>query len=774
MRLAFLFLLALNVLTSSAQNALLTLRPPYAPRPTDRYFTNQWHLDQRDADGVRYGVDLNARGAWTETTGEGVIVAVCDDGVDFAHRDLASNLLPALSFDFELGTTNGAHRTDSDLHGTCTAGVIAAALNGIGAVGVAPGAKLASWHIYPTNTLARRSVILPEKMAKVFTYQNDTIAIQMHNWSETRTRFSVFAQTPVESEAISNAVTFGRRGKGVVIVRPAGNLHSDPNTGEWLGRNVNDDAFASDPRVITAAAARNDGRVTSYSGRGAPVLVAGLSGDLNFGFPNIFTTDRIGIKGLNQISFPSEPELSDYVFGSLGFTGTSASAPTIAGICALILSANPELTYRDVQQVLIHSSRHADKADPDLRRNGAGYWVSHRLGYGIPDAGEAVRVAKAWKNRPAMVRRFISSDLTTNVPITDASLSVVARALSAVPPIITNFTAFPSLGLQPDDPTADLPLVDIGLGIDPVTQDLHGKAALIQRGTSTFESKLENAAAAGAAFAVVYNNTDTPEFQLMGSTDFAPIPAIFVSKSSGETLRNYITNQPSLRVQLRGSPTLARFNVTEQMLVEHVGVRVKTTHPSRQDLRITLVSPMGTRSILQTFNLDTDAGPVDWTYWSSQHFYELSSGSWTLEVTDEVGGMTGDLVSAELIVEGTPIVDLDDDGLDDVWEIANFTTLNQGPLDDPDGDGSWNAREQALGTNPNANQTPFIVSASDLQPNATRFAFPSVEGLSYTIRSTTDLNQPFADIGTAIGEFGETEIISDKGDPRRFFLIRRP
>jgi subtilisin family serine protease len=774
MRLVPCLLLLLNALAVFGQNALPNLRPPYAPMPADRYYTNQWHLEQRDPDGVRFGADLNVRGAWERTKGEGVIVAIIDDGVDLAHRDLATNGVPEFHFDFELSVTNGNHRTDQDNHGTATAGIVAAELNGKGVVGVAPNAKFASWNIHPTNSLANRSVVLPEKMAKVFTYQTNTIAVQMHNWSEVGTGFKFFGPTALESESISNAVTFGRDGKGVVMVRPAGNVHFNPNTGEFFGRNVNDDAFASDPRVITASAARNDGRVTSYADRGACILVAGLSGDFTLGFPNIFTTDRTGTLGMNAITFPSEPELSDYVFGSLGFTGTSASAPMISGICALILSANPDLTYRDVQQILIHASRHIDKADPDLRRNGAGYWVDHHTGFGIPDAAEAVRLAENWHNVPALVRRTYASDITTNVPIPDASLRVQARAASALPPIDQSFVAFPSLGPQPDDPTPDVPLVDVGLAVGPISQDLHGKGALIQRGTATFSTKINNAAAAGAEFVVMYNNTTNPPLSLMAQTDFVPVPAVMIRKTDGETLQNLITNQPSLRVQLLSTPAVARFNVTDQLRCEHVGVRIRTTHPIRQDLRITLVSPMGTRSVLQAFNLDTSAGPVDWTYWTVQNFYELSSGSWTLEVTDQIEGSTGDLVAADLIVEGAPIVDLDDDGLDDVWEIAHFGNLNQGPLDDPDGDGSWNAREQALGTNPAINETPFALSAADLQPNAVRFAFPSVEGVTYSIRSTTDLNQPFSDVGTTVGEFGETEIISDKGDVQRFFLVRRP
>src|SRR3954471_17593117 len=443
MRLVSLMFLALSGLAIFAQNALPNLRPPYFPKPADNYFTNQWHLERRDLDGLRSGPDLNVRGAWSFTKGEGVIVAVCDDGVEFTHRDLAANILPELSFDFELGAIGGEPRTDQDNHGTAGAGLVAAALNGIGTVGVAPGAKLASWIIYPTNSTAGRSVIAPAKMAQAFAFQNDKVAIQLHNWSEIATGYRFFAQTPVESESISNAVVLGRNGKGVVIVRPSGNTHIEQD-GSFTGRNLNDDAFASDPRVITVGATRTDGRVASYSTRGAPLLVCGLSGDIlaNGDYLNLFTTDRTGTKGFNFVTFPTEPERADYVYGSLGFGGTSASAPTIAGMCALILSANPELTYRDVQQVLIHSCRQFDKADPELHRNGAGYLIGHRQGFGVPDAGEAVRVAKAWKNRPPLVRRTFASDVTTNVPIPDASLAVIARALSAVPPISTNFIAF--------------------------------------------------------------------------------------------------------------------------------------------------------------------------------------------------------------------------------------------------------------------------------------------------------------------------------------------
>lgn len=781
-----LFLGVLSAITGLTQNALPTLRPPYAPRPVDPYWDQQWYMDNRFTDGVRIGADLNVRGAWQQARGAGIVVAVVDNGVDLNHRDLAPNQAPDLHFDFQIGTPTGDVRpsalnpgTADPNHGTAGAGLVAAAQNGQGMVGIAPDAKFCSWIIYPTNATPGRSFVAPDKMAKMFQYQSNRVDVQLHNWVESISR-QVNPQTEVESNAIGNAVTFGRNGKGVVMTRAAGNLFFDPNNFVYDLRNAGDDAFTSDPRAIAVGAARSDGRVTSYSERGACILVGGLSGDLTFGFANIFTTDRTGTEGYDVITFPSDPALSDYVFGSLGFTGTSAANPMMAGVCTLILSANPSLTYRDVQQVLIHSSRHIDLADPDLRRNGAGYLVNHRLGFGIPDAGEAVRVAAAWHNRPPMVRKVYASDVTTPLPIQDASLRVYVSDLFGLPVLTLSFIGFPTLGPQPDDPTPDLPLVYVGTAETNITQDLTGKGALIKRrqGGASFSTKIGNAAAAGAEFAIMYNDVDGVSTAdggliLMPLTDFVPIPTLFIDKPDGEALTNLIATQPLMRAQLRGEPTVARFNVTDSMLCEHVGVRVRTADTRRQDLRITLVSPMGTRSVLQALGTDETTGAMDWTFYSTQHFYELSSGLWTLEVTDVFEGVAGSLTGADLIINGVPIEDTDDDGLDDNWERAKFGNLAQSGLDDPDGDGSWNAREQILGTNPLVNETPFRMSASVLQTNAVRFAFPSVQGTNYVIRSSTDLNQPLQPITTIPGTFGETEVVSDTLDARRFIEAQK-
>src|SRR5439155_4213512 len=97
--------------------------------------------------------------------------------------------------------------------------------------------------------------------------------------------------------------------------------------------------------------------------------------------------------------------------------------------------------------------------------------------------------------------------------------------------------------------------------------------------------------------------------------------------SDGEALKALFATNVSALAQIRLNSTSYVFSITNTLLCEHVGVRVLTDHPLRGDLRITLVSPAGTRSVLQRYNTDTSSGPVDWTYYSTHHFYETSAGN---------------------------------------------------------------------------------------------------------------------------------------------------
>src|SRR5438477_1718714 len=393
----------------------------YSTAPNDPYFNNQWHLENRGADGNLAGPDLNVRAAWPGALGSNVLVAVADVGFQLDHPELVNRASAGPHFNFFQNTSNGGPYASDANHATSVAGLIAAEKdNHRGVVGVAPQARLASWVIFgPSSVDGSEVIATDDQLMAMFQYASNRVAVQNHSWASGDT-----AQSPVDPLSdigISNAVMRGRAGKGVVIVRAGGNSRDD-------SVNANDDGFASDPRVISVAAVRKDGRACSYSTPGACLIAGAPSGDVidtdgdgipdstDPAAPDVYTTDRTGSLGYTTTG---TDDLADYA----GFDGTSAASPQVAGVAALILNANTNLTYRDLQQIIIQSARHYDLADPDVHTNGAGFRFSHNVGFGVPDAGFAVQLAKSWSNRPAI--KEVSVQNTTTVAIPDDSLRVV-------------------------------------------------------------------------------------------------------------------------------------------------------------------------------------------------------------------------------------------------------------------------------------------------------------------------------------------------------------
>lgn len=291
----------------------------------------------------------------------------------------------------------------------------------------------------------------------------------------------------------------------------------------------------------------------------------------------------------------------------------------------------------------------------------------------------------------------------------------------------------PTLGPHPDNDTKRLPFVFVGRATNELTVNLRGKAALIERGTNFFRDKLNYAGKAGAAFAVIFNHIDGDKLIVPAATDYVPLPAVFINENEGRALVASLEAGNTVEAQLRLDSASHAFDVTNQMICEHVGLRVTSTHERRGDLRITLVSPGGTRSILQHRNDDNEAGPVDWTFWSTHHFYEPSAGTWRAYITDEDTNATGEIQELELILRGVPIADSDHDGLDDAWERAGFGNLSHGPKEDPDLDGATNAREQALHTDPTRNQNPLRVDVANYSDQALRLNWPATGLVDYEL-----------------------------------------
>ncbi len=732
----------------------------YAPAPEDPYFfkhndagiEGQWHLENRSVSGQREGIDLNIRGAWAITRGENVVVGVGDDGVELNHPEFLNVGVADLHYNFTLDAPGGFPAIDNQAHGTAVAGLIVAqGGNGTGVTGVAPGARFASFPIFTSGDAIASGV----QLAKAFGYESNRVDIQNHSWGNASV--DVLEPSLLEQMSISNAATLGRGGLGVVFVRSGGNNRESNG-------NTNDDGYPNTPYNIAVAAIREDGRAASYSNPGACLLVGAPSGDSDS--RKLTTTDRGGNIGFNRTSLAGD--LSDYAFGSTGFSGTSGAAPQISGVAALLLSANPNLAVRDVQQVLLHAARQTDDGDPDREVNAAGFDFSHNSGFGVPDAGHAVRLAMNWPNRPAFTEVVLSA--TPNAAIPDDALRV---ALPGGPAYVASIPSTPGVGPVADDPTATVPLVDVGQALEPIQQDLSGKAALIQRGENFFLEKIDFAAQAGAKFAVIYNNRDATERITMAATDYNPIPAVFISQINGEALTNHVATNGTTLARLEFQKAEVQFAVTESLLLEHVGVRVTASHSRRGDLRITLRSPHGGRSVLQRVNFDNSPGPDNWTYYTTKHFYEGSAGLWRVEVGDANEGNSGSVTSVDLILRGVEILDTDGDGLDDDWERGFFAHLANGPTGDPDNDGYSNAREQIMGTDPTASNLDLRLEVSPIRGDAWRVSWPGSGNLTYEFLKSSDLGSEWTTNALA-GSFPEMEQVVDASAlGREFYQVRQ-
>ncbi|MBM3846372.1 MAG: hypothetical protein FJ405_08810, partial [Verrucomicrobia bacterium] len=499
---------------------------------------------------------------------------------------------------------------------------------------------------------------------------------------------------------------------------------------------------------------------------------AGLSNDvlpgnggLDLNYPTLFTTDLVGSAGRNFVFGNSD--LSDYRYDNTGFTGTSGATPIISGLVALMLSARPELSYRDVQQALLLSAQHFDREDPLLVQNGAGLEVSLNLGFGVPHAGLAVALAQAWK--PRGQAQTTSVVATPNLLIPDDGLRVEVSG-EGVPAHLMSIPVTSSLGYQAEDGTSEYSLTNAAEALSEWQGDLSGQAVILRRGLNTFAEKIRNMENANPALIIIRDNTGSSDRMIMAGTQRAYVPAVFMARNAGLELEGLIATNSSVQVRLASIKAVVEFDVTEARVCEHVGLRLQTTHTRRGDLRITLVSPLGTRSALQRPGTDSFAGPVDWTYHTVHSFLEPSGGRWRLEVTDEEPGNTGMITRAELIVRGLPIVDTDRDGLSDPWEMDKFGSLDGRASDDLDRDGHSNALEQLLETDPLTSDSPLRLTIEPWRPGVVRVSWPGYRGDSYRILTSSNPDGPYVPEAVVSGAFPETEWFKIVAPSTRHYL----
>ena len=311
----------------------------YCPRK--EVHPKQWHLQKTTINGLSIQAHSNVTRAHKIAKGKGITIAIIDDGVDIDHREFNIPGKVLGSRDVTLSSNDPRPKFQGENHGTACAGVAVAA--GINASGVAPEANLMPIRLASVlGSMAEAEAFYwaAEKGADVISCSwgprdglwfspNDPAHLQYHPIPDS-TRL-----------AIEYAVTRGRNGKGCVICWAAGN-----------GRESLDlDGYASNPDVIAVGASNDFGVRSVYSDFGEALWCVFPSGDFRhdpIGHPEpqtrgIFTTDRSGTRGYNS---------SDYTDD---FSGTSSATPGVAGIIALMLELNPNLTSRDIKTMVATS-----------------------------------------------------------------------------------------------------------------------------------------------------------------------------------------------------------------------------------------------------------------------------------------------------------------------------------------------------------------------------------------------------------------------------------
>ncbi|MBM4231122.1 MAG: choice-of-anchor D domain-containing protein [Gammaproteobacteria bacterium] len=409
----------------------------------DPLLPNQWHLRNTGQNSFSSlpptaGNDINVAGAWAAgLSGRGVKVAVVDSGLEIGHEDLSDNVDVSKSLNLVNGSNNPSSTGAYD-HGTQVAGIIAAsAFNNKGGRGVAYGARLRGYNLLAdgANTLDNKSKALGgDSVSSDNDVFNQSFGIGANSVNKSLQPFNNF-----DGEINYNITTL-RGGRGALGVQSAGNEFEDQRGdrstcayanqfGISCGHVATDTRRASTYPIIVGAMAA-DGKKSSYSTTGASIWIAAPGGEygwsasyvsssnLNRFKPAIVTTTSSGCSNYSQAFNALDSRGANSLSAQCQYTakmnGTSAAAPVVSGVVALMLEANPQLTWRDVKHILANTATVVDASFQPISytgllssgpltleqgwvRNSAGYYFHNWYGFGQVNAAQAVAMAKDYK-----------------------------------------------------------------------------------------------------------------------------------------------------------------------------------------------------------------------------------------------------------------------------------------------------------------------------------------------------------------------------------------
>lgn len=336
----------------------------------------QWYLEPGG------GMHLNVTGLWEAgIKGGGVSVAVLDDGVELTHLDLALNYDPAASWDL-LDADPDPTPVPWSRHGTQLAGIIAAAHhNGLCGMGVAPWSGVGAIRMLGY-------VVWDATEAAALAYEREHVDVYVAAWGPVDTGTVMEGPGVLASRALAEGIALGRGGRGSIYIWASGN-------GGFVGDDCNADGYSNSPYTLTVSGSTRAGHAPDYAETCAATFVSTYSGDADKEYDpeeeeeeqvnGIVTTDTGGVC-------------------TESFRGSSVSAAMVAGVCALAIDMNPELTWRDMQHLMVRAAAPHNPLPSQWSTNGVGTRYSHYFGFGSLDAGKMVELARGWRQVPPAFR----------------------------------------------------------------------------------------------------------------------------------------------------------------------------------------------------------------------------------------------------------------------------------------------------------------------------------------------------------------------------------
>jgi subtilisin-like proprotein convertase family protein len=454
---------------------------------TDPLAPQQWHLKNTglqnafsDTTGT-LGMDINVDPVFgLGYTGAGVTVAVVDTGMEIAHEDLIANVVPGESWNFNNSTPDPTNTVDTTGdHGTSVSGLIAMTRNTVGGIGVAPNARLKGFNILSVPQPLEQQFLDSIGASSFNPKSNDVFIFNQSLGVSTIVPIPV---DPLEESQYLAGVTSLRAGRGALYVKAAGNgffIAGDESTpGKFVDctgtgltcENANFDPANTLPYQIVVGAVNASGVKASYSTGGSAIWVSAPGGEFgqntsvsgNAGVavqPAMVTTDQSGcakgfsVTGATTSSFNKGVAPNGDVFNPVcnytnSMNGTSSATPVTVGAIALVLEANPALTWRDVKHILASTARKIDPTGGATNGPLGGYvaepgWTANHAtptpfnyhnwyGFGMVDASLAVNMAKTYAL--GQLGTFTNTGFvpsgSLSLPIPDASATGVTSTIA--------------------------------------------------------------------------------------------------------------------------------------------------------------------------------------------------------------------------------------------------------------------------------------------------------------------------------------------------------